>query len=121
MKILVVEDNAVVGTDLVFMLREWGYEADGPHASVEDALAAVDRFNPNAALLDIDLQNGSSSEPVADLLTKLGIPFLCLTGFSSSSQKSFPALVDAPNVEKPIRPDKLRSLLEALLRSANRG
>lgn len=107
MRKLVVDDDPIVGADVVALLKEWGYVADGPHATVENALTAIESFQPDAALVDIDLQNGQSSEVVALLLREKQIPFLCMTGFSSGSQSDYPAFAGVQNLEKPILPGTL--------------
>lgn len=117
MKILVVEDNPVVGMDLVLTLEEWGHTASGPHATIEDALAAVEEFQPDAAFLDIDLKNDQSSEAVAHLLRKRKTPFLCLTGFSSRSQAQRPVFTGAKTLEKPFQTHTLKKAIEDLIAS----
>ena len=53
----------------------------GPCSSVERALQAMAALQPDAAILDIDL-NGRMSFPVADALALRNVPFLWLCGSS---------------------------------------
>ncbi|MBT8417743.1 MAG: response regulator [Silicimonas sp.] len=117
MKILVVEDNAIIGYDLVAMLEDWGYVAKGPLPSNEEALAEIAAFVPDAVILDIQLKGGVLSDPVADDLTRRGIPFLCLTGFDSDLYDQMPAFADVPHLEKPMGNEALRNAIQALLGS----
>ncbi|WP_167766916.1 response regulator transcription factor [Jannaschia formosa] len=78
MKILIVEDEAIVGLDLSMILEESGADVLGPCGTVEDAFAAVDP-SIDAAILDVDL-HGRSVFPVADRLRENGTPFIFHTG-----------------------------------------
>jgi len=78
MKILVVEDEALIALDLSMILEERGADVHGPCGTVEDAVDAVDE-TLDAAILDVDL-HGRSVFPVADRLQEIGIPFVFHTG-----------------------------------------
>ncbi len=81
-RILVVEDEFLIALDIERILEA----AKAEHISVgrnRDALLALqgDRFD--LAILDYKL-NGDTSDPVADRLVELGVPFIFLTGTSSA-------------------------------------
>lgn len=113
-KILVVEDEVLVGMDLVMMLEDWGYRADGPHATVDDALRAVEGFSPNVVILDMNLGDGVTSMPVAEALQERGIPFIFLTGYTRRDATGAPLANSAPILKKPVSENELRSVLSDL-------
>ena len=77
-KVLVVEDDYLVAADLAGMLERAGAEIIGPVASVQEALDALGPL-PDIATLDVQLGE-ETSFPIADELTKRGIPFIFATG-----------------------------------------
>jgi DNA-binding response OmpR family regulator len=111
MRILVVEDEVLVGMDLVMMLEDWGYTADGPHSTVKDALMAVETFDPQIAILDMNLGNGETSLPVAEVLDSRSTPFIFLTGYTRLDAAGNPLAEGAPRMTKPVAEGELRSML----------
>ena len=80
--ILVVEDEALVAMLLEDALTDAGYTVLGPANSVAQALALLQHSRPEAAVLDLNLA-GETSEPIADALAALGVPFLVATGYGA--------------------------------------
>lgn len=76
--ILIVEDEYFLAADLARYLRTTGLEVLGPVPSVTRALDLLDRQRPDAAILDIQLDN-ELSYPVADRLAAMDVPFLFRT------------------------------------------
>ena len=75
MRILVVEDEALIALVLVEILAEDGHEVVGPAAIVEQALALCEEAPPQLALLDIALRDGGSGVDVARALRRRwGVP-----------------------------------------------
>ena len=66
-KLLVVEDDAMIGMLLADMLCELGYTVAAEAASIDEALEAARKTDFDLAILDADLQ-GRSVSPVADAL-----------------------------------------------------
>jgi len=114
LKILVVEDELLIGMDLVMLLEDWGYIASGPHPTPKAALAAIEEDGPDLAILDVNLGNGHTSIPIAEHLASLGIPFIFLTGYSSISDKKFEAFDVRPRLRKPVSENSLRRALSDL-------
>jgi DNA-binding response OmpR family regulator len=109
-RILVVEDEPVIGLVLADMLEELGAEVDGPWPSAAEALSALVDERPAAALLDLHIEDGTSL-PVADRLAEAGIPFAFLSG----SGQALGRHADAVVLEKPYRMDEVAGLLRRLL------
>jgi CheY-like chemotaxis protein len=82
-RLLVVEDEYLIASDLASWLEEQGAEVLGPVPSVQDALALLDaRPLPDAAVLDINLGD-EQVFPVAEALRAAAVPFVFLSGYDA--------------------------------------
>ena len=113
-RILVVEDESLIGMDLVMMLEDWGYRASGPHASVNGSLKAIDEFDPEIAILDINLGGDETSLPVAEALQSRGTPFIFLTGYTRLDMGGHPILDAVQRIRKPVSEGELKRMVEGL-------
>lgn len=106
-RFLVVEDEPLIGLDLVTLLEDAGYEVAGPAPSLAEALAQADAFKPQAALVDVNLVDGPTGPEIARRLAALhGVRCLFLTGN--------PELADAGAADGLIRkPYKIEVVAEA--------
>jgi DNA-binding response OmpR family regulator len=82
-RILIVEDEWLLASELSSRLQDAGFDVVGPASSVADALGYVELSYPDAAILDIQLI-GEKSFPIAARLTERSIPFFFLSGHSSA-------------------------------------
>jgi two-component sensor histidine kinase len=99
-RVMVVEDEALVGLMMMDIVRELGFSACGPFATVAEATAAALGGNCEAAVLDVNL-NGELVYPVADMLAESGVPFIFVTGYSPELvEKRF---AEVPVVQKPVQ------------------
>ncbi len=96
-------------------LEEWGYVADGPHSTPSEAIGAIDVFQPDIAILDVNLGNGATSLSIAERLSEAGTPYLFLTGYNSSRYADQERFQQAPNLRKPVSEVQLRQTLAKLL------
>jgi CheY-like chemotaxis protein len=112
-RILVVEDEYAIATELAWVLRQHGAEVVGPAPSVARALALIDAGPPlDGAILDLNL-GGEASYPVADALAARATPFVFTTGYDAVD---VPARYrDVPCLGKPFDDD---ALVRALARRA---
>ncbi|MFB6454722.1 sigma-54-dependent transcriptional regulator [Chitinophaga sp. Hz27] len=78
-KILIVEDEFIVGNDLRMMLVNGGYEVCGIAASVEQARTMIAQKNPDWVLLDIMLKTATSGIELGKELLQQRIPFLYIS------------------------------------------
>lgn len=109
LRVLIIEDEALIAMVYEDLLAEQGCESLGPAASVAQALALIAADPPDAALLDVNL-DGEISGPVAERLHQEGIPFLVVTGYEDLGL-GVPAMEAAPRLCKPIVPE---TLIEAM-------
>jgi DNA-binding response OmpR family regulator len=111
-RVLVVEDESLLAETLFDDLAAAGLEGVGPAATVDAALALVERERIDAAILDVRLL-GELSFPVAYALRRRAIPFLFLT---SHARDDFPAdLRSPPLIAKPYDTPTLLATLRGLL------
>lgn len=107
-RVLVVEDDYIIASDLAFVLEDRGVEVIGPAPSVEEALKLIAEVELDGAMLDINLGK-ETSYPIADALTKRDVPFIFVTGYDVIVVPT--AHADVPRLEKPIRAETLAHLL----------
>lgn len=103
-RVLVVEDDALLGLDISQQLADAGLEVVGPAVSVAKALKLMTEAGCDMALLDVNLGN-ETAEPVAIELRARGTPFIVLSGYSGAQHP--PSFVGAPLLAKPVRPEVL--------------
>jgi PAS domain S-box-containing protein len=111
-RILLVEDEMMVGIFMHELLNGIGYKPTLPMARLEDAMAVAGREKFDCAVLDMNL-NGEIVYPLADLLKAQQVPFMFLTGYSPDSIE--PRFCDVPVLQKPVAQEVLESALAALL------
>ena len=99
-RVLVVEDEMLVAMEFEGLLRRQGCVVVGSASTVDRALALLDHDQPDAALLDLNL-NGEPATAVAVALKTRGVPFVLVTGYGEA-QSSEPELQGAPRVDKPV-------------------
>ncbi len=97
-RVLVVEDEFMIGLDVSQQLASAGYEVVGLATSVTKALRLVDRPGCDIAVLDVNL-GGQTCEAVAETLRASGKPFVVLTGYSPDNLP--PSFNDATILTKP--------------------
>jgi CheY-like chemotaxis protein len=115
-RVLVIEDEMLVAMEFESLLQRQGCAVVGPASTVDRALALLDHDQPDAALLDLNL-NGESASAVAVALRTRGVPFVLVTGYGEA-QSSEPELQGAPRVDKPVNHQEL---VRALARVMDAG
>ena len=102
-RILVIEDDPIIGLDIADILETRGATVSGPFTSVANALEAM-REIPDAALLDVNLGH-ETTDAIALQLSELSVPFLILSGQDRSDLGS--AYNGASIISKPFREQDL--------------
>ncbi len=109
-RILLVEDEYFIADDLRRSLSAEGAAVLGPASTVAEALALVFSDGPiDGAILDINL-HGEMIYPVADELTKRGVPFLFLTGYEARDLPS--RFAQTPCCQKPAEMHRILAALQ---------
>ena len=111
-RVLVVEDEMLIGMLLEDMLTDLGHEVAAIVPRLKEAMAAVDRETYDLAILDVHL-HGESAFPVAEALIAKGIPFVFATGYG---ERGLPENYRGrPVLQKPFAKDDLERVLQKLL------
>ncbi len=109
-RIMVVEDDYMIASELCSKLKTLGATVHGPAGSVKQALALLEPSTElDAAVLDINL-HGELVYPVADALKQRGVPFVFTTGYELWVVP--PAYAAVPRCEKPLNIATLRRVLQ---------
>ena len=112
-RILVVEDEMLIGMLLEDMLADLGYTVVAVVPRLKDALVAAENEAFDLAILDVHL-NGESAFPVAEALKARGIPFVFATGYG---ERGLPdAYREQPVLQKPFSRDDLERMLAVISR-----
>lgn len=101
MRILVAEDEFLVGVQLEEDLRSVGCSTVGPFTTLEMATQAARHERFDLAILDINL-NGKMVYPLADELAQRGVPFIFLSGYMVADLPD--RFREAPQIAKPHDP-----------------
>lgn len=117
-RVLVAEDNFLIGETIREILVDLGCSVAGPFSRLDEVLSVI-RVGPfDGALLDMDL-DGVSILPAASELAARGIPFIVATGHGKSA--ALPALLaQAPFLTKPFAVEDLTRLVRTTFRPETR-
>lgn len=107
-RVLVVEDEVIVGMLVEDMLRELGYEVAALSTHLDQAVDLARSIDVDFAVLDLNL-NGRLSYPVADALRRRAMPFIFATGYGAKIL--VPPYAGTPTLQKPFHLDDLRRIL----------
>src|SRR4051812_4328177 len=111
-KVLVVEDQAIIGLDLQVSIEAAGYLVTGIAPTVDAAIAQMEASRPDAVLLDVGM-GGEPDFALADLLAERAIPFVFVTGYT---RDSIPSKHKArPIVMKPCMAAQLLTALKTVI------
>ena len=111
LRVLVVEDEAMLSMMLEEFLMAVGCEVAATASRLDDALEKARDLAFDAAILDVNL-DGCLSYPVADVLRLRRVPVVFATGYGS---EGLPAWLEGAEIVS--KPFKLASLVEALARA----
>lgn len=95
-RVLVVEDETIVGLDIKHRLRAMGYEVTGLALTGAEALSLARTASPDIVLMDIRLQGPMSGIEAAEKLREeLDVPIVYLTAYADA------ATLDRARVSEP--------------------
>ncbi len=116
-RILIVEDERLVATDIAQCLQQLGYEVTGTAVSAVEALRQAVSTMPDLVLMDIKLKGGIDGVQAAEVLyDRMNIPVVYLTAFADvetveRAKNTFPS----GYVLKPFDDRSLRTAVELAL------
>jgi CheY-like chemotaxis protein len=112
LRVLLVEDEVLIGMLLEDMLDDLGYEVAATASRVDEAMQIARETAVDVAILDVNL-NGQEVYPVAEILAGRHIPFVFASGYG---ERSLPEhLQGRPTLPKPFQQEMLESCLASLL------
>jgi DNA-binding NtrC family response regulator len=109
LRVLIAEDNRLIGELLREMLEGLGCVVIGPVPDLAELMAVIEAERLDAALLDVRLAD-TNVFPAAIELASRGIPFVLTSG----GGVGLPAvLARAPHLTKPFDAQRLEKVMEA--------
>ena len=117
LRVMVVEDDAIILMDLEMTLTAAGARIVGPCRTVDEALATAAREPFDVAILDLRLGRTETAAPVAEALVEMGKPFLFYTG-QAESDPALQPWIGHRILGKPARP---QVLVATVAETARRG
>lgn len=110
LRVLVLEDEALLAMLLEDVLGELGCVLVGPFGHVDQALArlSADPDGVDFGILDVNVA-GHRSDAVACEFDRLGVPFVFSTGYDNSALGA--RWRGKPSLKKPFRPGDLERVL----------
>ncbi len=110
MRVLVAEDLLVIGIDIAERLVEAGHSVIGPFTRRSEIMEWISRDRPDAAVLDLQLLDGSCEEAVRRLRSG-GVPVVAFTGDGDCLPEDLAGVVTITN---PAAVEQVISALAAL-------
>jgi signal transduction histidine kinase len=116
-RILVVEDERIVASDLASALTELGYTVPATVATGEDAIARVRELRPDLVLMDIRLQGAIDGIQAASSVREVhDVPVIYLTAHSDDETLRRAMQTEPVGyLVKPFSPPQLRCAIEIAL------
>jgi response regulator NasT len=115
LRVVVVEDEALIRMDVVATLEEAGFEIVGEGSNGEEAISLAKEHQPDLVVMDIKMPklDGISA---AEKIAELKIPVVLLTAFSQTELVSRAAEAGAmAYVTKPFKPADLLPAIQIAL------
>lgn len=115
LKVVVVEDEALIRMDVVATLEEAGFEVVGQGSDGEEAIKLASELEPDIVVMDIKMPklDGISA---AEKIAELKIPVVLLTAFSQADLVSRASDAGAmAYVTKPFKPADLLPAIQIAL------
>jgi CheY-like chemotaxis protein len=114
MKVMVVEDDAIIGMDIEHRVRRLGYEVTGVADTAEEAVELAADTKPDIALMDIRLRGDIDGIDTARMLKEqFSLPVIFITAYSDLKMRSRALdLNPLGYIVKPIREVELKNTLE---------
>ncbi|MBY6129296.1 MULTISPECIES: response regulator [Qipengyuania] len=113
LRVLVAEDELIVGYDLCDTVAEAGYLVEGPFDDLSSAMLAYQKMKPDVAILDVQLGDGIVY-PLAEQMMAEDVPVIFHSG-QITPQEVASRFPQAQALSKPCPPAEV---LETVHRAA---
>jgi CheY-like chemotaxis protein len=111
LRILLVEDEAMIRMMVVDMLEELGHTVAGEAGRIDQALQLARSTDFDIAILDVNL-DGKVVTPVAELIGERGLPIICATGYGAAGLPE--EFKDRPALQKPFELHALAAAINSV-------
>ncbi|KSV64977.1 hypothetical protein N185_34045 [Sinorhizobium sp. GW3] len=112
MRTLIVEDEMLLALELEHEVESSGYRVIGLASDESEAIALVEREQPEFAFVDIHLRDGPTGIDIGRYLASRGIPFVFVSGNLKRIPADFAGALGA--IEKPYSANGLQNALSYL-------
>ena len=114
-RVLVIEDEAVIALDVADIVRNAGHEVVGIAATEKAAIDLAKKHSPHLVLADVQLRGSDSGiTAVREIMQSIDVPVIFVTGYPErllTGTQVEPAFV----ISKPFDPDLLRAAIAQAL------
>ncbi len=116
-RILITEDESIIGLDIEAILIKLGYEVIGIASTGDECLNKISDGKPDLILMDIRLQGDKNGIETAEIIhTLYDIPVVFITAYTNDNSLHDAKLAEPYGyIIKPVNEDELRSTVEIAL------
>ena len=120
-KVLIVEDEAIIAADIESILSNLGYQVVGIAKNGDRALDLFSSLRPDIALLDINIKGSLNGIDLAKIIReKFGFPFIFLTSYADAETLTAAgSTMPYGYIVKPFTDKDLKSNIEIALARFN--
>lgn len=112
LRVLIVEDEAVIGLLLKETIEGLGHSVCGIANTEADAIAQADRYQPDLMIIDASLRSGSGVSAIETIQRTRRVPHIFVTGNARKVHALHPGAII---LEKPFFNDDLATAIERAL------
>jgi two-component system, response regulator PdtaR len=112
LRVLVVEDDAMIGMLLAEMLVGMGHNVCAIEATAADAVTAAARWRPDLMIVDVRLGDGSGVDAVTEIHRTGPVPHVFVSGDITAVKALRP---NAVMIQKPYRESDLARVIQRAL------
>jgi two-component system, response regulator PdtaR len=116
LRVLIVEDEAVIGLLLKETIESLGHSVCGIANTEYDAVSLADRFQPDLMIVDAGLRTGSGVSAIETIEATRYVPHIFVTGNARKVQALRPGAII---LEKPFFTPDLAAAIERALATAS--
>lgn len=110
MKVMIVEDEALLALELEYEIEAGGHDVVGIAADKRSATQLLADTDPDFAFVDIHLNDGPTGIEIGRRLAELGKPYVFVTGNLKRIPEDFAGAIGA--IEKPYSMNGMQNALE---------
>lgn len=116
LRILVVEDDAIIAMLFEELLAIMGHEVCGNVGTQSEAITSAAKSHPDLMIVDDRLSKGSGPGAMTEILSRGPMAHLFVTGNAARVKVAMP---DSIVISKPFRSDELSAGIESAMRQGN--